>query len=375
MAKIGIVHTDLTVFGGGDRVCLNVVETLQSRHDLELLTLTDPDFDALNRHFGTTASPIPVRRLSGVGRRLWNVGRYDLGLLATTMLCREVNRVADEYDLLFSTVSEFDLDGPSVQYVHFPRYLHRLTPSGPTGRVYERTCESLAGYTPAGVTERSRLLANSEYTRSVVNELYDAETSVVYPPVETDDVKSEPWTKRERGMVAVGSITPTKRQLLLIEVFRELRERGHDVHLHVVGGAGDRKYARRVRAKAAATDDVHLEGRVDRERLVRLLATHRYAIHGMPNEHFGIAVAEMVAAGCLPFVPDDGGQREIVNGAAELCYEDAPDAVRKIEAVLEREELADRLRSELPDVERRFGKDRFRREIESTVETALGELR
>jgi glycosyltransferase involved in cell wall biosynthesis len=78
-----------------------------------------------------------------------------------------------------------------------------------------------------------------------------------------------------------------------------------------------------------------------------LLAGHRFGIHARPNEPFGIAVAEMVQAGCLVFVPKGGGQVEIVNHPA-LIYADEADAVEKIDAVLacedEQQKLLDHLR-------------------------------
>ncbi|MDQ6864922.1 MAG: glycosyltransferase [Thermoproteota archaeon] len=43
----------------------------------------------------------------------------------------------------------------------------------------------------------------------------------------------------------------------------------------------------------------------------------------MPNEHFGIAVVEAMAAGCLPVVHASSGPMEIVaNGLYGLIYKD-----------------------------------------------------
>ena len=42
------------------------------------------------------------------------------------------------------------------------------------------------------------------------------------------------------------------------------------------------------------------------------MASHRYGIHGMREEHFGMAPAEMVRAGVIVWVPRGGGQMEIV---------------------------------------------------------------
>jgi glycosyltransferase involved in cell wall biosynthesis len=84
----------------------------------------------------------------------------------------------------------------------------------------------------------------------------------------------------------------------------------------------------------------------------------------MREEHFGIAVAEMAAAGCLPFVRRGGGQLEIVGADGPLVYDSAADAVAKIVRVLESPELQSSLRAALWPRAARFAwpafRDRFR---------------
>ena len=41
---------------------MNTLEALQDRHDVTLLTLTDPAFDELNAYFGTDVRDVTVRR-------------------------------------------------------------------------------------------------------------------------------------------------------------------------------------------------------------------------------------------------------------------------------------------------------------------------
>jgi len=51
---------------------------------------------------------------------------------------------------------------------------------------------------------------------------------------------------------------------------------------------------------------------LDRTEMAREVASHRFGIHTMENEHFGIAPAEFQRAGCIPFVHRSGGPVEIV---------------------------------------------------------------
>ena len=102
--------------------------------------------------------------------------------------------------------------------------------------------------------------------------------------------------------------------------------------------------------------------------LVRRICSHRYGIHGMPGEHFGMSVAEMLTGGCIVFVPDGGGQTEIVGACAELRYLGPDDAVRKIHAVLSSADEQERLRACLAPRRELFSVERFTHRIREIVD-------
>jgi hypothetical protein len=96
------------------------------------------------------------------------------------------------------------------------------------------------------------------------------------------------------------------------------------------------------------------------------LARHKYGISGLRHEAFGIAVADMVKAGCLVWVPDGGGQTEIVDHSA-LIYSGPGHASALILAALEDPEVEGGL---LRHFERRreiFSTGRFVAEIEAVI--------
>ena len=100
------------------------------------------------------------------------------------------------------------------------------------------------------------------------------------------------------------------------------------MRLHIVGTDDDRAYTAHIRRLAAADPAwITLHENLARADLAALLARQRYGIHAMEGEHFGIAVAEMVRAGCIVFVPRTGGPIEIV-GADERLRFGSPDGRR-----------------------------------------------
>ncbi len=379
MREIAVIHMDLMAKGGGEAVAMNVLEALQDDYEVTLLTLTDPDLDELNDYFNTDVRNVTVSRAGQIASRLHETFGLKYYVLQNALLGRYARQHADEFDLLMSTINELGLKTDAVQYIHFPfdwtvsldnreQIFH---PTVEEESWYEQFCTRIAGVTREDI-QSNVLLANSEWTADVVEDAYGTEPRVVYPPVDTTEFDPEPWGDRERGFVTVGRIERSKRIREMIRIVDGVRDRGHDVHLHVVGPTVDEEYFEEVERMADERGYVSLEGETDRAELVDLICSHRYGIHGKEYEHFGMAVAELAAGGTVPFVPSNGGQEVIVDGRDELQYESPGDAVEKIDRVLSDSPVRKQeLRSDPEAIRGRFGRERFAEEIRSVVGDVL----
>lgn len=380
MATVAIAHVDLMAKGGGEGVAMNVIEALQRDHDLTLVTLTDPDIPTLNEYFRTDVDPeaLTVTRpraatalLEALERRL-GVQLYNL---RNALLNRAVAECADGYDLVVGTDNELSVPGPLVQYIHTPRFA-RLVVSKRVGEdsfvdhAYDRLSYRIGGYDAEQVTS-SRLLTNSAWMADVVQDAYDARPEIVHPPVDTEPFDGRPWADREEGFVTVGRLARYKNVDEVIRVIDGVRERGHDVHLHVVGPSYDEAYRTELASMADDRPYVELEGELPRDELIERICTHRYGIHGKRHEHFGMVVAEMAAAGALPFVPANGGQRDIVDGRESLLYHTVEDAVETVDRVLSSPDRQRDLRPDSGTIEQRFGRDRFRQRVRDVAREEL----
>ncbi len=207
-----------------------------------------------------------------------------------------------------------------------------------------------------------------------MRERYGIEAPTLYPPV-ADDFPVISYEEREKGFVCIGRWVPEKRVHTVIEILAQVRQKGHDVHLHVVGGSDDSQYVRTLRALCRQHREwVFLEGAVFGEKKKALIARHRFGINACENEAFGIATAEMVKAGCLVWVPNGGGQVEIVNHPS-LVYKDSEDAVRKIEKVLNSAETQHSLREHLARGAESFSVENFLKGMREIVRECLEEKR
>ena len=380
MPDVGVVHMDLMAKGGGESVCMNVLEALQEDHEVTLITLTDPDFDELNEYFRTEVREPRIEFATPFATALHSRCGLDYYVLQNALLSRYARRRADDFDLLVSTINELGLGANAVEYVHFPfdwtvsldddlreQIFH---PTVEEDGVYERLCTGVAGIGRDAVAA-TRLLANSPWTADVVEEAYGTPPEVVYPPVDTAEFEDRPWEERENGFVTVGRIERSKRIHELVEIVGAVRERGHDVHLHVVGPTVDSTYCEEIEALAADRPWLSIDGELPRSELVERVCSHRYGIHGKRHEHFGMAVAELAAAGSVPFAPATGGQSVILDDREELLYRSVDDAAAKIDRVLSRPSLRRELRPDPERIRRRFGRQRFHERFAEIARDAI----
>jgi glycosyltransferase involved in cell wall biosynthesis len=375
MARIAVAHPHFDVRGGAEMVCLNVLAALQHDHDVVLFTAGDPDFSDLAQYYHIPIESVTVRDSPPLCAAVRAVVGERFGLLTYTLLNRHLNQNEDDFDLVVSTYNEVATDRPSVLYIHHPLYDrsglgHDPRSTGIARNIYKALCERIAGISEDTIRS-STVLANSDWTGGVVNEIYGMRPRTVYPPVDTSEFSAPPLDEQEHGFVSIGRISPDKNILHNINIIEKLRERGHDIHLHLVGPTPRENYLETVKDRIEGHSFVSLETDLNRPDLVEMIQTHRYGLHGKEHEHFGIVVAELIAGGALPFIPDSGGQREIVDDRDELRYRSTEEAVEKIDRVLSAPNLEADIRTELPDINERFGRERFQNEISEVVIQSL----
>jgi glycosyltransferase involved in cell wall biosynthesis len=220
----------------------------------------------------------------------------------------------------------------------------------------------------------SHRFAISDFTREWTRRRWGIDCEVVHPPVEID---FQPRGK-EPLILSVGrfsTMAHTKKQLEMMAAFRALDRTALGGWSYAcVGGLNTRAenhvFFARVR-QAAAGLPARVEANLDRAALRSLFERSKVFWHATglnddtemrPDlaEHFGIATAEAMAAGCVPVVIDKGGQREIVThgetGFLWTCVDELLAYTERLatdEALWRRMSAAARARAQL------FAADRF----------------
>ncbi len=377
--RILVVQPELRAPGGAFCVGAYALQALQDDFALDLLTGTPVRFRDLDRFFGTR---LDTRKFKNYTLPPWLVRLLQLdpdpySIQRLAFLMRLVKWKRRKYDAVISFCDEVDFGRPCIQYVYFPDLRSKYQR---TASCLERTSFSLRPWRILSGFSFDRMRANvtlvaSEYTGQVFREAYAAPAQTLYPPV-PGNFPARAWAERETGFVCIGRFSPEKRYEAIIEILQAVRARGHAVRLHIVGGemgqALHANYVKQLKQRAAQNAAwVTLHENIARTELEDLLARNRYGIHAMHGEHFGIAPAEMVRAGCIVFVPDSGGQVEIVGDAPPLRYASDADAVEKITRVLEDAALQTDLRAHLAERAVLFSPEHFMRGLRAIVTRML----
>jgi glycosyltransferase involved in cell wall biosynthesis len=233
-------------------------------------------------------------------------------------------------------------------------------------RAYLGLCDRLAPGRPEN-WKKNVTVANSRWTAGLLEREFGLITRrVQFPPV-PGNFPAVSWDERENGFVCIGRVVPEKRMDAVIGILHQVRQRGFELHLHILGGLDDSPFAKKLQALASRRRDwVFLEGRVVGKAKRELMARHKFGINGCESEALGIAVAELVKAGCLTFVPNGGGQPEIVDHPS-LTFEDDDDAIHKIVSALEDPALQAALVGHLRERSRHLSTERFQDTVRSLV--------
>ena len=378
--RILFVQPSFAPPGGGNGVAAWMLQALRDEHAVTVLTWAPMDVEAMNRFWGTSlrATDFGMLRVPRGVRAVVDAVPLPLALLRTCLMLRIAKRLSARFDVAVTANNEADFGTAGVQYVHYPwnafprpqadlRWYHLPGLLPP----YYRLCGAISGFSAAAV-HRNITLVNSDWTGRLAHRRYGLTARTVYPPV-TAPATTVAWECREPGFVCVGRIAPEKELDRVIDIVSGVRQRVPDVTLHIVGTADDRRYCARIARRAAAAG-FHVHQDLSRAALGDLLGRQRYGIHGMREEHFGMAPAEMVRAGCIVWVPDGGGQVEIVDDP-RLVYRSTDDAVGRIVAVLRDPHEQATLRKHLAGRAALFSPERFMREVRGAVADAAARRR
>ena len=373
MKRVLLVQPSLQPPGGGNGVAAWVLQALAAEHRVTVLSWTPVELGAINRFYGTELARTDFETMivPWQWRTIPDALPVPATLLRLAVMMRYTRKVSLPFDVIFGVNNETDYGRRGIQYIHYPTYL-RPRPDvdlrwyhGDSGlKAYYAITDWIADFSLDRLRQNLTLV-NSDWTGAHVSGFLGIATQTLYPPV-ADPAPGAAWNERRNAFLAIGRISPEKEYERVMRILARVREQVPEITLTIVGTWDRHARAYRGRlvelarslgstsARGASADRswIAFRDNISRDDLRALMATHRYGLHGMREEHFGMAPAELARAGCIVWVPQGGGQMEIVAREPALMYDSEDDAVAKIARILGDAEEQQRLLNVLRSSER-----------------------
>jgi glycosyltransferase involved in cell wall biosynthesis len=332
LATFLVVHPYLDIYGGGEKVCHNVIKALvMHRQKVELLTF---DFDA-TRYRDIVGEEFPAGvAVHSLGKRIeveppftiYKRHRHFVKLLK-----KYKNQL--EYDFLFSTQSSSPFEPvflskakKNFAYVHFPEIHYDYARSGLKRKVYlwwfKRWVEQ-------GIDKLDVVFCNSNYTKETIIKYWRShgvkDPIVVYPPVNLEKFWcDQPLSGRQKRVIYVARFIPAKRH----EIMKRLAADLPNFEFISIGGLIDAEKAWFNRFSKNLPSNYSLKTNQPEANLINILQDSRIYVHLMEGEHFGIAPVEGLASGCVTLVHNSGGMKEFI--PEEFRWDNYEDLKEKI---------------------------------------------
>jgi glycosyltransferase involved in cell wall biosynthesis len=379
--KLLIAHPELRPAGGSNVVAAWALQALREDFDLSLATLYPIDITAINRSFGTSLSTHEFQLLLAPSYYRLAIDKFPTrgALLRNCLAMRWTQRCLRRWSFVsvLGTENEMDFERAGLQYVHYPGFKRERPVEEMVGvrkvpgflPLYNAICMALCNYSPASM-KRNTTLVNSQFIAERVLETHGIPSLILPPPVPVPIVDT-PWEQRSPSIVGLGRMDPIKRWHWAVETVDRLRERGHQVGLTLIGHADHAGVVGNLKALQATRPWFRLLHDLSREELIAEVARHRYGIHTMFEEHFGIGPAELQRLGCLVFAHNSGGPREIVGNHEALLFEHPAEAAERIAAVLSNARLESELRAHAMRQATQYTTAAFVASLRNIVQTSL----
>lgn len=375
--RIAIIHPHLRTVGGSELRPAWIAQALKKKYGITLITMGNVDLSFINNYSGTNLEKEEIEIISIPTPALF---RRRFAALRNYRLARYCLKNSDSFDLMISTYNVMSFKKRGIQFIadfsfndSLRQYYHR--PDHPNKDVFYRASILRKAYMKLSyklnkLNKYSWLsnttIANSIWTRDIIKKSFGIQADVIYPPV-PDVIQGGPLEERENGFVYLGRISSEKRIIDIIRIIKNVREKDKSIHLHLVGPIDDSAYGRVIMGLTAENREwLSWEGILVGREKYSFLRKHRFGITGRLSEPFGIAPAEQAKSGCLVWVPNSGGQIEIVDHPM-LVYNDVKDAIEKITYVLKSISLMKELREHLLNRSRRFSPEVFACQVEELV--------
>jgi glycosyltransferase involved in cell wall biosynthesis len=359
--RVAIVHEWLTVPGGSEQVVLELLEMFPKA---ELFTSI---YDPAPWPKAITERPVhasPLNHIPGASRNYpkllplmdWAFRSFDLSgfdlVLSSNHACAKNVRTPP------STLHVCYCHTP-MRYAWEEGFLEGEEVGGLARMMLPPLLRRLRRQDLIGAASPDAFVANSRHVADRIERYYGRPAEVVHPPIDVEHFLGLKRSPMDFYLV-FGRVVPYKRVDLAVAACATL-----DRPLQV---AGDGRALQSVRAAAQGHDGIEFLGRVADVERDQLLGGAR-ALLFPGEEDFGIVPVEAQAAGVPVIAYGVGGATEsVLDGQTGVLF--AEQDARSLADAIERFEQLDLDEERVRENARRFGRERFHREMAEAIDAA-----
>ncbi|MFZ4632329.1 MAG: glycosyltransferase [Patescibacteria group bacterium] len=330
--KVALIHDHLAQDGGAEKV-LKVFSDMFPEAPIYTLLYEEKNVTKYfkDRKIETSI----IQKLPG------GVKHYQWYLLFMPMAVEFFD--LSEFDLVISDTSSFAKgvitkpDCLHICYCHTPtRYLWSDTHQYIKELKYNKWFKKIIGLVLGSIRTWDRLaadrvdvfIANSKTVQNRIVKYYRRNSTVIYPPVETENFSIIDLSLKkpeDRYFLAGCRLAPYKRIDLVIEAFKNL---GEEYKLKIFGDGVDLE---RLKIIAGAAKNILFLGRVSEEEKSKLFQGAEAFINPQ-EEDFGITVVESMASGRPVIAYKSGGATEtVIEGETGLFFDkQTPESLEEV---------------------------------------------
>ena len=381
--KIALVHPFIEGPGGAVNVALNMAVALRgfgydvTLHLFRHLSDVNKVCNAFRLNCDSIriekiSCPLTIRFFEFITKR--RALRAWISIMYIKRQLEYINKLKDRYDLVIHTDAHvpYPID---VIYTHYPYFWAPIYSSSTPRRLYNIVTEAMIEHLLHKLSKSNPLiLTNSFWTASVVKKAWKRNAEVLHPPVDIDyfgEVFNN--DRREKIVVTISRIAIEKRLDIIPVIANILR----NYKFFIVGARTPTSdiVLNRITSECRrlGCDNVEVVLNPSREEIRSLLGEAMFYLHPPFPEHFGIAIAEAIAAGAIPIVyRDGGGWTDIVSRiSSELGYRDISEVSMIIRRLENNGSKLYELRKIGRDVVNDFRPERFRENLRRIIEGLL----
>ena len=337
LATFLVVHPYLDIYGGGERVCHNVIKTLVAHgQKVELLTF---DFD-VERYRDIVGEDFPTEVvIHSMGKRIEVKPPFTIYKRHRNFVkLLKKHRDHLKYDYLFSTQSSSPFEPifltkakKNIAYVHFPEIHFDYDNSLWKRKLY---LWLFRRWVEQGIDRLDVVFCNSNYTKENLKRYWKShgviEPIVVYPAVNLEKFWCDKLlSERQKRVTYVARFIPVKRH----EIMKRLATDLPAYEFVSVGGLIETEKVWFNYFQKNLPSNYILKTNLPESELIDILQDSRIYVHLMEGEHFGIAPVEGLASGCVTLVHNSGGMKEFI--PEEFRWENYDDLKEKIVKYME----------------------------------------